>query len=148
MRRASAVGPVSACAGPASLTVSIAVLLAALWFGLPRFADHAARLVPNEWEVDLGESLVEPVVRQLARFDGTETAAFCTASRGREVLEALSRRLAPAESPYRFHVRVVNLKMNNAFALPGGQVVIAQGFLRFAESRTRWPGSSPTRWDT
>ena len=116
------------------LTVSIAVLLAALWFGLPRFADHAARLVPNEWEVDLGESLVEPVVRQLARFDGTETAAFCTASRGREVLEALSRRLAPAESPYRFQVRVVNLKMNNAFALPGGQVVIAQGFLRFAES--------------
>ena len=116
------------------LTISIAVLLAALWFGLPRFADHAARLVPNEWEAAVGESLVEPVVRQLAQFDGTETAAFCTASRGREVLEALSLRLAPAESPYRFHVRVVNLKMNNAFALPGGQIVIAQGFLHFADS--------------
>ena len=74
------------------------------------------------------------MVRQLARFDRTETAAFCTASRGREVLEALSRRLAPAESPYRFHVRVVNLEMLNAFALPGGQIVIAEGLLRFAES--------------
>ena len=116
------------------LTVSIAVLLAVLWFGLPRFADHAARLVPNEWEAAIGESLVEPVVRQLARLDGTETAAFCTASRASEVLEALSLRLAPTESPYRFHVRVVNLNMNNAFALPGGQIVIAQGFLRFAES--------------
>lgn len=116
------------------LTVSIAVLLAALWFGLPRLADHAARLVPNEWEAAIGESLVEPVVRQLALLDGTEAAGFCTASRGREVLEALSRRLAPAESPYRFHVRVANLKMNNAFAFPGGQIVIARGFLRFTES--------------
>ena len=116
------------------LAVSVAVLLAVLWFGLPRFADHAARLVPTQWEVDLGESLIEPVVRHLARFDGTETPAFCTAARGRKVLEALSWRLAPAESLYRFQVHVVNLEMNNAFALPGGQIMITRGLLRFVES--------------
>ena len=116
------------------LALSIAVLLAILWFGLPRLADQVARIVPHQWEADFGESLVEPVLRALARFDDTGEVAFCTAPRGVESLDELTRRLAPAASPYRFVVRVVNLEMVNAFALPGGQIVIAEGLLRFAES--------------
>ena len=116
------------------LALSIAVLLATLGLGLPRFADEAARIVPHQWETDFGESLVEPVLRALARFDGADEVAFCTASRGVESLDDLTRRLAPAASPYRFVVRVVNLEMVNAFALPGGQIVIAEGLLRSAES--------------
>ena len=116
------------------LALSIAVLLAVLWFGLPRFADQAARIVPHQWEADLGESLVEPVLRTLARFDETDEVAFCTAPGGLDSLAVLTRRLAPAGSPYRFVVRVVNLEMVNAFALPGGQIVIAEGLLRSAES--------------
>ena len=116
------------------LALSIAVLLAAVWFGLPRFADEAARIVPRQWETDLGESLVEPVLRAFAQFDETDEVAFCTAPRGLDSLAELTRRLAPAASPYRFEVRVVNLEMVNAFALPGGQIVIAEGLLRSAES--------------
>ena len=116
------------------LVLSIAVLFATLWFGLPRFADQVARIVPHQWETDFGESLVEPVLRALARFDDTDEVAFCTAPRGVESLAELTRRLAPAASPYRFVVRVVNLEMVNAFALPGGQIVIAEGLLRVAES--------------
>ena len=118
------------------LAVSVAVLLGVLWFGLPRFADGAARLVPDEWEAAFGDRLVEPVVRNLARFDPVETAAFCTGPRGRAVLEALARRLASGvgESPPRLRVQVVNLEMNNAFALPGGRILIAEGLLRAARS--------------
>ena len=116
------------------LALSIAVLLATLGFGLPRFADQVARIVPNQWETDFGASLVEPVLRALARFDDTDEVAFCTAPRGIDSLAELTRRLAPAASPYRFVVRVVNLEMVNAFALPGGQIVIAEGLLRVAES--------------
>ena len=116
------------------LALSIAVLLAALWFGLPRFAAEAARIVPHQWEAEFGESLVEPVLRVFARYDGTGEAAFCTAPAGVEALAELTHRLAPAESPYRFTVRVVDLEMINAFALPGGQILIAEGLLRFAES--------------
>ena len=116
------------------LAVSIAVLLATLWFGLPRFADQATRLVPHEWEIAFGDRLVEPVIRHLTQLDDTDEVAFCTAARGRAALEELTRRLAPAASPYRFEVRVVNLEMVNAFALPGGQIVIAEGLLHFAES--------------
>ena len=114
--------------------LSIAVLLVALWYGLPRFAEETARIVPRQWETDLGKSLVEPMLRAFARFDGTGEVAFCTAPEGVESLAELTRRLAPAESPYRFVVRVVNLEMVNAFALPGGQIVIAEGLLGFAES--------------
>ena len=118
------------------LAVSVAVLLGVLWFGLPRFAGGVARLVPAEWEAALGDRLVEPVVRNLALFDPVETAAFCTDPHGRAVVEALTRRLAPGaeESPYRLQVQVVTLEMSNAFALPGGRILITEGFLRAAES--------------
>ena len=116
------------------LVLSAVVLLAALRFGLPRFADEAARIVPRQWETDFGASLVAPVLRTLARFDRADGVAFCTAPRGVEALDGLTRRLAPAASPYRFVVRVVDLEMVNAFALPGGQIVIAEGLLRFAGS--------------
>ena len=116
------------------MAVSMAALLAVLWAGLPRFAEEVAEIIPTEWETNLGESLVEPTVRQLAMFDTAVTTAWCTARRGHDVLEALTRRLAPAESPYGFRVHVVSLEMVNAFALPGGQIVLTRGFLRFAES--------------
>ena len=116
------------------VAVSMAALLAVLWAGLPRFADEVAEIIPTTWETSLGESLVEPTVRQLALFDTAVTTAWCTARRGHDVLEALTRRLAPAESPYRFQVHVASLEMVNAFALPGGQIVLTRGFLRFVES--------------
>ena len=116
------------------LALSIAVLLAALWLGLPRFADQVARIVPHQWEADFGDSLVEPMLRAFAQFDETDEVAFCTDPRGVGSLAVLTRRLAPAASPYRFVVRVVNLEMVNAFAFPGGQIVIAEGLLRSAES--------------
>ena len=116
------------------VAVSMAALMAVLWAGLPRFAEEVAEIIPTEWETSLGESLVEPAVRQLAMFDTAVTTAWCTARPGHGVLEALTRRLAPAESAYRFRVHVVSLEMVNAFALPGGQIVLTRGFLRFVES--------------
>ena len=110
------------------------VLVAALWLGIPRFADTVARMVPVEWEVAMGESLVGPLIRQLALFDATDTPGYCTDRSGREVLDSLSARLAPVESPYRFRIHVANLELANAFALPGGQIVLTDGLLRFAES--------------
>ena len=116
------------------MAASVAVLLAATWFALPRFAEGAARLVPHEWEAAFGLRLVGPVIRHLALFDGNDAPALCTARAGREALEALVRRLAPDDPPYDFRVRVADLEMNNAFALPGGQILITEGLLRFAGS--------------
>ncbi len=120
----------------AGLTVvSVAVLLGVLWFGLPRFSEGAARLVPVSWETALGEGLLEQVVRLFGQFSEDGEVAFCTAAPGSEALESLSGRLAAAaQSPYDFQVHVVNLGVPNAFALPGGQIVIFEGLLDFAQS--------------
>ena len=116
------------------LAVSFVVLLAVFWLVVPRFAEQATRLVAPKWEERFGDELVVPVVRQLAWLEGTDSAEFCTAPRGREVLEALTRRLSPPEWPHDVHVRVVNLEMVNAFALPGGQILLSEGLLRYARS--------------
>ena len=50
------------------------------------------------------------------------------------MLEALTRRLSPPEWPRDVHVRVVNLEVINAFALPGGQILLSEGLLRYARS--------------
>lgn len=114
------------------LAGSILLLLGTLWYGLPRFADQVTRFVPHDWEVAFGERLVGPMVRTLALLERSERPALCMAPRGRVALDDLTRRLAPADSPYPFRVRVVDLEMINAFALPGGEIVIADGLLRFA----------------
>ena len=116
------------------LVVSVAVLLAMLWFVLPRFAEHVARVVPPDWEESLGERMVVPVVRHLARLEGTESPELCAGPRGREVLEELTLRVVPPELPYHVQIRIVNLEVVNAFALPGGQILLSEGLLRFAES--------------
>ena len=118
----------------ALLAVSVALLVAVLVFVLPRFAEHAARLVPARWEESVGEGLIGPVVRQLAWLEGTGNAEFCTAPGGRKALDDLVQRLTPPEWPHRVRIRVANLKMVNAFALPGGQILLSEGLLRFAES--------------
>ena len=116
------------------VAVSFAVLLAVFWLVLPRFAEQATRLVPPRWEERLGSELIVPVVRQLAWLEGSEDAQLCTAAPGREVLETLTRRLSPAELPYDIHIQVVNLEIVNAFALPGGRILLSEGLLRYARS--------------
>ena len=114
------------------LAGSILLLVGTLWYGLPRVADQVTRFVPHEWEVAFGERLLEPTVRTLALLERSQRPAFCTAPRGRSALDELTRRLSPVDSPYPFRVRVVDLEMINAFALPGGEIVIADGLLQFA----------------
>ena len=77
---------------------------------------------------------VGKAARRPSRRHGEDRPALCTAGAGHAALEALVRRLAPGDSPYDFRVRVVDLEMNNAFALPGGQILVTRGLLRFAES--------------
>ena len=62
--------------------LSIAVLLAALWHGLPRVADEAARLVPRQWEAALGARMVRPLLQTLAPNGGFRWGCSLHRSRG------------------------------------------------------------------
>ena len=115
--------------------LAAAVLAGVLVYGLPAAASFVTRFVPISWEVALGEKMIDQVVELFGYFDEDGDLAFCDGVEGSKVLDDLSRRLAEAaDSPYQFNVQVLDHEMLNAFALPGGQIVIMKGLLEFAKS--------------
>jgi predicted Zn-dependent protease len=120
--------------------LTVAVLTGVLWFALPRFAATTAQAIPISWEVALGERVFEQVNTLFALREG-EPPKVCEAEAGRPVLDRLTGRLATAAaSPYEFKVSVLDLDVTNAFALPGGRIVIFKGLIDFAESADELTG--------
>ncbi|MDP6344225.1 MAG: M48 family metallopeptidase [Alphaproteobacteria bacterium] len=97
-----------------------------LWQGVPRLSAPLARLIPLQWERNLGLSFRD---RLLAG------AELCRTTAGSAALSRLIERLImglPAAAA--LTVVVADSETVNAFALPGGQVVILRGLLATAES--------------
>lgn len=112
-----------------------AAALASIWlivFHLaPALADRLATLIPPEAEQAMGEEMTGQFARVIA---GGEPR-FCEGGPGGAALARLTARLergAGAHLPLR--VRVLDAPMINAFALPGGRIVLFRGLLRAAES--------------
>lgn len=116
--------------------LAVAALALALWVVLPRAARLVASVVPVSWEVALGEQVYEQFGELFAKLEGKDQAQRCTGNpAARAVLDDLTGRLAvAADSPYEFRIAVLNLETPNAFALPGGRIVILRGLLDFAQS--------------
>jgi predicted Zn-dependent protease len=89
-------------------------------------ADALVRLVPKRVEKSWGQETIATIL---------EAAPFCEEAEGKEALQALVKRLAAAtEAPFPFEVRVSNAPIANAFAAPGGHIVIFRGLLAAASS--------------
>ena len=114
-------------------TVLLAVvgLLVALgagaWFGSDALVTRAVNLIPPEWEKQIGESAMRDV---LARQEVVREGPVVDA------VKEMTTRLADqiASSPYQFTVTVVKSTVVNAFALPGGSVVVFTGLIKEAKS--------------
>lgn len=106
-----------------------AVLFAAAFYfwGIPAVTEAAASYVPVSWEERLGST----VVAQLA----PEEKQCRDAERTQLLEQILAALLAPQPpSPYQFTVTVVEDATANAFALPGGRIVLYHGLLLKAQS--------------
>ena len=116
--------------------LAIAILAFTLWVALPRAARLVASVIPISWEVALGEQVYEQIGGLFAKLEGKDKAELCTGNAAAQaVLEDLTGRLAvAAQSPYEFRIAVLDLDMPNAFALPGGRIVILRGLLDFAQA--------------
>ncbi len=115
---------------------SLAALVcgAALYvWGAPIMTDWMAPKVPVAWEVSLGES----VVRRLA-----PSRRLCGDSAGHADLRRVVDRLLTAapSSPYTFRLSVVRDSVVNAFAAPGGFIVLHSGLLSSAETPEQLAG--------
>lgn len=114
----------------------VLMLVGVLWYALPAFAGFTARLIPVSWEEALGEVTYKQFAEILARMEGRDGPRVCDRSGpGLAALEGLTARLAATQgSPYGFRVSVLDGEMVNAFALPGGRIVLLRGLLEFVES--------------
>lgn len=105
----------------------VGVLTLFLWFGSDVLVDLAVDRIPIEWEQKLGESAYRDfLAQQNVIMEGPAVAAV------KEITHRLTEGIP--ENPYKFEVSVVKSDVVNAFALPGGYVVVFTGLLAKAES--------------
>lgn len=100
---------------------------------LPALAGTLARLIPLETEMRFGRA----VTAQMERFLGaSENGALdCDAPAGRAALDKMVQRLTDGRDiGYDLNVRVFDHPMLNAFAAPGGHVVLVRGLIDEAET--------------
>ena len=103
------------------------VLVLGLWFGSDQLVELAVDRIPVEWERKLGESAYHDfLARQEVMKEGSAV----------EAVNEMTRRLTSQipDNPYTFEVTVVKSDVVNAFALPGGYIVVFTGLMKKAES--------------
>ena len=109
--------------------VGTAALAAATFtWGVPALGNAVAVVVPPAWEADLGASVVAQLVPAHDRCDEPGRVA---------AVQAIVDQLVAARpgTPYTYHVTISRDEAVNAFAAPGGHLVVNQGLL----AKTRRP---------
>jgi predicted Zn-dependent protease len=95
--------------------------------GTDILVEIAVSRIPVEWEQKLGESAYRDfLAHQDVVKEGPGVAAV------EEITHRLTEQIQ--NNPYTFHVTVVRSDVINAFALPGGYVVVFTGLMKKAES--------------
>jgi len=116
-------------AGAGAVVAGLAVYV---WV-IPGLADLAAGQIPPAWEERLGQAALESLAPPLLR---------CADPRRDAVLREIVARLA-AETPedaYTFRIAVVNQSAVNAFAAPGGYLIIHLGLLAATQTPAELAG--------
>jgi predicted Zn-dependent protease len=114
-----------------TVLLAVAGLLLALgagaWLGSDALVTRAVGLIPVEWEKQIGDSAMQDVLarEQIVR-EGPAVEAV------KEMTARLTGEIP--NSPYHFTVTVVKSPVVNAFALPGGSIVVFTGLIREAKS--------------
>ncbi|MBA5867938.1 MAG: M48 family metalloprotease [Nitrospira sp. CR1.3] len=105
----------------------VAALALFMWFGSNVLVDLAVSRIPIEWEKKLGEAAYRDfLAQQTVVKEGQAVAAVS------EMTRRLTERIS--DDPYEFQVTVVRSDVVNAFALPGGYVVVFTGLMKKAEN--------------
>jgi beta-barrel assembly-enhancing protease len=103
-------------------TVIVGVAISGLViFGLYRAPDIIAPLVPERWEQAFGDAMV-----------GDLGGRTCASPDGQRVLDRLGSELSLSKRTMR--IRIIDIPIPNAVALPGDQIALFDGILKQAKS--------------
>jgi len=108
------------------LTGAAVAVVLFVFVGVPVLSGPVARATPVDMELRMG-----------ANFDAQVGAIFptCSNEEGQRVLAALGDRIAAgADTPFDIRVRAVEAPIINAFALPGGSIMVTDDLIADAEN--------------
>lgn len=112
---------------------AIASVLLIMFVIVPGLANQMAPLIPLEREKQMGQASLH----QIAKFMGGKELdeLTCSSPAGDAALDKMVARLSEhADTVYDFDVRVFDIGVLNAFAVPGGHIVLFEGLILEAES--------------
>jgi Zn-dependent protease with chaperone function len=110
--------------------VSVAVIVFVL---IPALSNQLATMIPVEREIALGRTSIKQIERFLS-FDD-DRPLTCRGAKGQVALDKMTARFsAHVDSPYPLDIKVFNHEMPNAFAVPGGHIVLFDGLIQDADS--------------
>ena len=113
------------------VALAVGALAVILFVFLPRISDLLAEQLTREQEMAFGDA----VVRQVQGWLGGDDGMVCAQPAGLAALETMERRLTEGQGlAYDIELSVLDHEMVNAFAAPGGRIVILRGLLDEAES--------------
>ncbi|MGB0438708.1 MAG: M48 family metallopeptidase [Paracoccaceae bacterium] len=107
---------------------AIAMVALLLSVVVPALSDRLAPLLPPAGERALGDAVLDQMRTSLD--SGDDLVAFCMNQQGQAALRTMTARLNDAADPaVDVRVAVLDHPMVNAFALPGGQIILFRGFI-------------------
>ena len=101
---------------------TIGIIISLYLWGIPFLSTWAASRVPVSWEESLGRSVVESLAPVPERCLDPEPVLFIQG-----IVDTLSASLS--RRPYNFQIIIMDVPEVNAFAAPGGNMVIFRGLL-------------------
>lgn len=115
--------------------VAVVLLGLGLWWSLDGMSAVAAKQVPLEWEDKLGSSVIAQYRLGKDLMPDKEARAQL-----KPLTEPLVQALPKKDRQYTLHFHIVNDPAINAFALPGGYIVINSGLILNAKTATELQG--------
>ena len=113
-----------------------AALVVMLFVIIPSLSDQLATVIPAEREERIGKVVSSQIERAMVWQDDSAGESWhCSSAAGDAALaQMVTRVLGPLDVLYTLNVQVVDNPLINAFALPGGQVILFRGLLEAAQS--------------
>jgi len=116
-------------------TFAIASIAGIFLFLIPSLASTVVQLIPVSFEQKIGSQSRDQIVGVLESARPEGEGFVCKADEGMRVLQKRADEIANLlESPFPINITVIKIGIPNAFALPGGQVILLSGLIDDAKS--------------
>ena len=108
------------------LSVTLAIILAGYFFFVPWLGDRIAKSISKEWEINMGQKMHQAVMQEF-KVDTVRT----------QLINFFFKELH-YDVQYPVSITVVQSKEVNAFAVPGGPIVVYSSILEKCAAQKNW----------